>query len=132
MDYEKLANLLFPNISDDISYYEQKYPERKETFVTRFAPSPTGFIHMGSLYTAYISYLFAKKNNGVFYLRIEDTDQNRKVENGIELIIKDLEKFNIEISESPINGGKYGPYIQTERKEIYAAYAKYLVSKLFK
>lgn len=129
MDYEKLAELLFPNINDDISFYEEKYPEREESFVTRFAPSPTGFIHMGSLYTAYISYLFAKKNNGVFYLRIEDTDQNRKVENGIELIIKDLEKFDIEISEGPINGGKYAPYIQSERKNIYLSYAKNLIKQ---
>ena len=127
MNYDKLAELLFPNINDDISYYETMYPEREEQFVTRFAPSPTGFIHMGSLYTAYISYLFAKKNNGIFYLRIEDTDQNRKVENGIELIIKDLEKFNIEISESPVSGGNYAPYIQSERREIYLAFAKNLI-----
>ncbi len=127
MDYKKLADLLLPNVSSDISIYEKKYPERNVSFVSRFAPSPTGFIHMGSLYTAYISSLFAKKNNGVFYLRIEDTDQKRKVENGIENIINDLEKFNINIDESPIIGGLYGPYIQSERKEIYLSYAKYLV-----
>lgn len=127
MDYNLLSELLFPDIDKDISFYEKKYPERKETFVTRFAPSPTGFIHMGSLYTAYISYLFSKKNNGIFYLRIEDTDQNRKIENGTEIIIKDLKKFNIDILEGPLSNGNYGPYIQSERKNIYKCYAKWLV-----
>ena len=128
MDYKKLADLLFPNISSDISMFEKKYPERNVNFVTRFAPSPTGFIHMGSLYTAFISWMFAKKNNGIFYLRIEDTDQKRKIQDGISNIINDLTKFDINIDEGPLNGGLYGPYIQSERKEIYMVFAKYLVS----
>ena len=129
MDYKKLANLLLPDVDSDISIYEKKYPERNINFVTRFAPSPTGFIHIGSLYTAYISSVFAKKNNGIFYLRIEDTDQKRKVDNGIQNIISDLKNFDINIDESPIDGGKYGPYIQSERKKIYLSYVKFLIEK---
>ena len=131
MNYKELANLLFPNIDKDITYYEILYPERNNrgNFVTRFAPSPTGFIHMGSLYVSFISELFSKKNNGTFFLRIEDTDQKRKVENGIQNIINDLKSFDFKIDEGPFIGGNYGPYIQSERKEIYQCYAKYLIER---
>ena len=86
MTNQDLANLLFPD-AKDVSYYEEKYPERnlKEgAIVTRFAPSPTGFVHMGSLYTTFLGYMMAKQSGGVYYLRVEDTDQKREVENGIE------------------------------------------------
>ena len=126
-----LKDKLFENVVD-YTYYEEKYPERKidkNQIVTRFAPSPTGFIHIGSLYTSFISSIIAKQSNGVFYLRIEDTDQMRKVENGIENIIKDLNDFDIKFDEGESIGGNYGPYIQSERKEIYKSYVKYLYEK---
>ena len=125
-----LANLLFPNIDKDRNYYEEKYPERKlkeGAMVTRFGPSPTGFVHMGSLFGSFCDSIFAKQSNGIFYLRIEDTDQKRSIENGIEGIINDLDAFDIEPDESPIKGGDYGPYIQSERTEIYQTYVKDLI-----
>ncbi len=130
MDYKKLADLLYPN-AKDIGYYEKMYPERdlKEgAEVCRFAPSPTGRVHMGNLFASFIPEVFAHQSGGVFILRIEDTDQVRILDNGIELIYNDLKAYNYEIDESPLDGGAYGPYVQTERKEIYEAYAKYLVS----
>ena len=89
MDYKDLANLIFPDIKD-ISYYEEKYPRRnlpEDAIVTRFAPSPTGFVHIGGLYSALIARKVTSQTNGVFFLRIEDTDQKREVENGITGII---------------------------------------------
>lgn len=94
---------------------------------TRFAPSPTGFMHIGNLRTALYAYLFAKHNKGDFILRIEDTDQEREVEGAVDVIYKTLETANMQIDESPLIGGDYGPYIQSERKEIYIKYAKKLV-----
>ena len=127
MMYDKLAALLFPNIDKDISYYEEIYPERDVKFVTRFAPSPTGFLHIGSLYTAYISSIMAKQNNGIMLLRIEDTDSKREVADGKKNIVSDLKNFNINIDEG-ISNGNYGPYVQSERKIIYQTFVKYLVS----
>ena len=130
MDYKKLADLLYPN-AKDIEYYEKKYPERnlKEgAEVCRFAPSPTGRVHMGNLFASFVPEVFAHQSGGVFILRIEDTDQVRILENGVQLIYDDLKTYDYQIDESPLDGGEYGPYVQTERKEIYEAYAKYLVS----
>ena len=93
----------------------------------RFAPSPTGPLHIGGLRTALFNYLFAKKNKGVFILRIEDTDQNRKVEDSEEYIHNSLKWCNIQPDEDPIKGGDYGPYRQSERKEIYTEYIKKLI-----
>lgn len=127
---KELAELLFPNIKHDRKYYEELYPERdlKEgAMVTRFGPSPTGFVHMGSLFGAFCDSVFAKQTNGVFFLRIEDTDQKRSVENGVEGIFNDLDAFEIKPDESTKVGGKYGPYIQSERTEIYQTYVKDLV-----
>lgn len=136
MTNEDLANIIFPNVSSDTSIYEKKYPERnlKEgAIVTRFAPSPTGFVHMGSLRTAFVSQFVSKNSGGVFYLRIEDTDGKRSIENGIEGIIKDLNDFDITIDEGALSEtksiGNYGPYIQSERKSIYQAYAKKLIEE---
>ena len=126
----ELAELLFPNINNNREYYENKYPERnlpEGAMVTRFGPSPTGFVHMGSLFGSFCDYMFAKQSNGVFYLRIEDTDQKRSVENGIEGIFNDLDAFEIKPDESAKVGGKYGPYIQSERTEIYQTYVKDLI-----
>ena len=130
MTNKDLAELLFPNVSSDISRFEELYPERKlpeKAEVTRFAPSPTGRMHLGNLYASFVPEVIAKQTNGVFIVRIEDTDQKRKIENGIELGINDLEHYNYIVDEHPIKGGNYGPYIQSERIEIYHSVAKYLV-----
>ena len=136
MTYKDLADLIFPNITKTVEDYERIYPERdlpEGAMVTRFAPSPTGFVHMGSLLASFISNKAAKDTNGVFYLRIEDTDQKREVENGIEGIVDDLRNFKININEGALSReesiGNYGPYIQSERKEIYHAFIKHLIEK---
>ena len=126
----ELAELLFPNIKNTRDYYEKLYPERElpeGAMVTRFGPSPTGFVHMGSLFGSFIDSIYARQSKGIFYLRIEDTDQKRSVENGIEGIFEDLKNFDIIPDESTIVGGNYGPYIQSERVEIYQTYVKDLI-----
>lgn len=135
MDYKELANLIFPD-AKDISYYEEKYPERnlpEGAIVTRFAPSPTGYVHIGGLYQSLVAIMAAKKTKGVFFLRVEDTDQKRKVENGITDIVNSLKVFDMAPDEGMISEtewiGEYGPYIQSERKEIYQAYAKYMIEQ---
>lgn len=135
MDYKELANLIFPD-AKDISYYEEKYPERnlpEGAIVTRFAPSPTGYVHIGGLYQSLVAKMSAKKTGGVFFLRIEDTDQKRKVENGVTDIVNSLKVFDMAPDEGMISEtewtGEYGPYIQSERKEIYQAYAKYMIEQ---
>lgn len=137
MDYNKLAELLFPDVVNGPDYYEKKFPERnlpKGAEVTRMAPSPTGFIHLGNLYSALADERIAHRNGGVFYLRIEDTDEKRKVDGAVETIINVLRYFDIEFDEgagftdaAPQN--VYGPYFQRQRVEIYHAYAKDLVKR---
>lgn len=134
MTNKDLAEIMYPNVTKTIDDYEKMYPERnlpEGAIVSRFAPSPTGFVHMGSLLTAFIERKMPKDTNGVFYLRIEDTDQKRSVENGIQGIIDDLKNFDITIDEGVISEteekGLYGPYIQSKRLEIYNTFAKYLV-----
>lgn len=137
MDYNKLAELLFPDVVNGPDYYEKKFPERdlpKGAEVTRMAPSPTGFIHLGNLYSALADERIAHRNGGVFYLRIEDTDEKRKVDGAVETIINVLRYFDIEFDEGagftdadPQN--VYGPYFQRQRVEIYHAYAKDLVKR---
>ena len=134
MDYKDLANLVFPN-AKDISYYEEKYPERElpeGAIVTRFAPSPTGFVHIGGLYQALAARTAAKRTSGVFFLRVEDTDQKREIENGVTGIVNSLQNFDMGPDEGKISDaeeiGNYGPYQQSKRKEIYQAYAKYMIS----
>lgn len=136
MTNKELAELMFPNVKHGVDYYEALYPERnlpEGAVVSRFAPSPTGFVHMGSLLSAFIASKVPKETNGVFYLRIEDTDGKRSVENGVQGIIDDLNNFDIKIDEGVVSEteqiGKYGPYIQSERKEIYDTYAKHLVEE---
>ena len=135
MDYKDLANAIFPD-AKDITYYEEKYPERnlKEgAIVTRFAPSPTGFVHIGGLYQSLIARKLANQTEGVFILRIEDTDQKREVENGITDIVQSLDRFGIDPDEGMVSEtegkGNYGPYRQSMRKEIYQSYAKYLIEQ---
>lgn len=136
MTDKELAELIFPNITKTPDDYEKIYPERvleSGAVVSRFAPSPTGFVHMGSLLTTLIERKIPDETNGVFYLRIEDTDQKRSVENGIQGIVDDLNNFDIKIDEGAIGEdeeiGNYGPYIQSKRKEIYECYAKDLIAK---
>ena len=135
MNYKDLANLIFPD-AKDISYYEEKYPERnlpEGAVVSRFAPSPTGFVHIGGLYQALVAKEMTSQTGGVFFLRVEDTDQKREVENGITGIVNSLKEFELlpdegmftEIEEK----GNYGPYKQSLRKDIYQAYAKYLIEQ---
>ena len=138
MTNKELADLIYPNISSDVSIYEKKYPERnlpEGAVVSRFAPSPTGYVHMGSLLTAFISSFVPKTTNGVFFLRIEDTDGKRSIDDGVAGIIKDLEDFEIKIDEGALDEhksiGAYGPYIQSQRKEIYQSYAKKLIEDGF-
>ena len=96
---------------------------------TRFAPSPTGFMHIGNLRTALYAYLFAKQNNGDFILRIEDTDLERYVPGAVDVIYSTLKESGMKIDEGPNEGGAYGPYFQTQRKDIYLKYAKELIEK---
>ena len=134
MDLQKeLANLIFPNIDKTVEDYKKLYPERnlKEgAKVTRFAPSPTGFMHIGNFCSALVDYVVAKSSDGVFYLRNEDTDQKRKVEGAVELILNTLEEYHMIPDEFQLENkivGEYGPYVQSERKEIYHAFIKHLI-----
>ena len=133
MTNKDLADLIFPNLEHDVEYYEALYPERnlKEgEKVTRFAPSPTGYLHIGGFFQALIDYVLAKNSNGIFYLRNEDTDKAREVDTAVELIMKTLNQYGIVPDEYEYEGkivGEYGPYIQSERKEIYHAYIKRLI-----
>lgn len=133
MTNKDLADLIFPNLEHDVEYYEALYPERnlKEgEKVTRFAPSPTGYLHIGGFFQALIDYVLAKNSNGIFYLRNEDTDKAREVDSAVELIMKTLNQYGIIPDEYEYEGktiGEYGPYIQSERKEIYHAYIKRLI-----
>ena len=135
MGYKELADLIFPD-AKDVSYYEEKYPERnlKEgAIVTRFAPSPTGFVHIGGLYQSLVAKKMAKQTDGVFFVRIEDTDQKREVENGVSEILTSLKEYDLSpdesLNEDGTDNGNYGPYIQSKRKDIYQAYAKSLLEK---
>ena len=135
MNYKDLADLIFPD-AKEISYYEEKYPERnlsEGAIVTRFAPSPTGFVHIGGLYQSLIAKKLAKQTKGVFFLRIEDTDQKREIKDAVTGIIDSLKEFELEPDEGMISEdeskGAYGPYKQSQRKEIYQAYAKYLIEQ---
>ena len=135
MDYKDLANLIFPDVKD-VSYYENKYQKRdlpEGAIVTRFAPSPTGYVHIGGIYQSLIAKKVAKQTDGVFILRIEDTDQKREVENAVEGIIESLDDFGLVPDEGMVSQdeekGNYGPYKQSLRKDIYQAYAKYLIEQ---
>jgi len=133
MDNNLLAELLYPNIKTLPEDIEARYPKRdlpEGAKVTRFAPSPTGFLHIGNLYGAFTDERLAHTSGGVFYLRIEDTDAKRTVPNGIAIIIETLKKLGVEFDEGAVidgDNGAYGPYRQSERAEIYQTYAKQLI-----
>ncbi len=134
MNNKDLANLIFPNINLTIEDLEKRYPARnlpKDAMVTRFAPSPTGFLHTGSLFTSLISARFAKQSGGVFYIRLEDTDTKREIEGSGESLIKQLKVFDVIADEGyesdTKENGIYGPYKQSERSEIYNTVIKHLI-----
>lgn len=136
MDYKKLAEILFPEINETIEYYENEvFPNRNlpaGAKVTRLAPSPTGFIHLGNLYGAFVDERLAHQSEGVFMLRIEDTDEKRKVEGSVEIIISSLKYFGLNFDEGALLDGEigsYGPYYQSNRGKIYQCVAKYLVEQ---
>lgn len=132
LERKELADLLYPNLKHDREYYENKYPERglpEGAMVTRYAPSPTGSVHLGNLLSAFADMVYARQSGGSFYLRIEDTDQKRMIEGGIENITGVLHDFDILPNEGYSFGGEYDPYIQSERTEIYQTYIKDLIIK---
>ncbi|MCD8194791.1 MAG: glutamate--tRNA ligase [Coprobacillus sp.] len=131
---KELADYIFPEVKETIEDLEKRYPKRnlkEEAEVTRFAPSPTGFLHTGSLFTAMICDKVARQSGGVFYLRLEDTDTKREIENSKTIILDQLKAFNITPSEGFLGDkqvGDYGPYVQSERADIYKVVIKYLIS----
>ena len=134
MDYNALADLLLPEINKTPEYYENLYPARnlpEGARVTRIAPSPTGYLHLGVLFAALVNRITATSTGGIFFTRIEDTDKKREVAGGIEDIISGLHRFGITIDEGFISGteqkGEYGPYQQSHREEIYKTYVKELI-----
>jgi len=138
MDYQLLADLLFPNVTETPADMEEKYPPRQlpeGAKVTRFAPSPTGFVHFGGLFPSTIGERLAHQSGGIFYLRIEDTDAKREVEGAAEGLIRTLAHYGVYFDEGAVIGedgticdkGNYGPYKQSERGPIYHVYAKQLV-----
>lgn len=128
-----LANLIFSDVNETIEDLEKRFPKRnlsENALVTRFAPSPTGFLHTGSLFTSLIAYKLAKDSNGVFYIRLEDTDTKREIEGSGEDLLKQLKAFNIIPMEGYLGNsevGLYGPYKQSERASIYRVVIKYLI-----
>jgi len=135
MDRKDLANLIFPDVKD-YTYYEEKYTKRdlpEGAQVLRYAPSPTGFVHIGGLYQSLIAKKIAKQTGGIFYVRIEDTDQKREIENGASQILQALKDYDVFPDETiNIDGsdnGNYGPYLQSKRKDIYQSYAKKLLEE---
>ena len=136
MDYNKLSELLFSHITKTPADYEAIYPKRslaEDAKVTRFAPSPTGFLHIGGLFAALISERIAHQSGGTFILRIEDTDKKREVDDGVTKILEGLLGFGVKIDEGFVGfdkqEGSYGPYMQSQRAEIYQVFAKALVKE---
>ena len=140
MDYQRLAELLFPNVTEVPADVEAKFPPRnlpEGAKVTRFAPSPTGFVHFGGLFPSTIGERLAHQSGGVFYLRIEDTDAKREVDGAAEGLIRTLAHYGVCFDEGAVIGedgkicdkGSYGPYKQSQRGPIYHVFAKQLVSE---
>lgn len=135
MDYKKLAELLFPNIDKTPEFYLNKYKKRnlaEGQVVSRYAPSPTGYMHIGNFFQMFISYNLTRVTNGIMFLRIEDTDTKREKKDAIKVIYEILNRYGIKFNEYQTLDGKdigdYGPYVQSQRLEIYQTFAKYLVS----
>ena len=129
---KQLSDIIFPDVSATIADLEKRYPKRNlndNVIVTRFAPSPTGFLHTGSLFASLVSWRFAKQTDGVFFFRLEDTDQKREVRGSAPKVIEELEIFGIRPDESFVAGGEYGPYVQSERKIIYDTVIKHMIEQ---
>lgn len=133
---KKLADILFPDVTESREDIFEKYPKREisaDGMVLRFAPSPTGFLHVGGVFTSLISTWLARQTNGISILRIEDTDKGREVEGGVDLIVNGLKEFGISFDEGVMGVdkeiGEYGPYMQSKRLDIYKVFAKDMVSK---
>lgn len=138
---KEIADIIFPDVKETIQDLEAKYPPRQNPtrlpdgqVCSRVAPSPTGFLHIGVVFAAFTPRKFCRQNNGTFILRIEDTDQKREVEGGIQMIIDLLKLFNIPFNEWPIGEhnadvGDYGPYIQSKRRYFYQVFAKQLITE---
>ena len=136
MDYKKLADMLFPNVEHDADYYLDKYKKRNLStgqVVSRYAPSPTGYMHLGNFFQMFIAYNLTRVTDGVLFLRVEDTDFKREKDDAMRVIYEILEKFNIKFDEyqslDGVDHGEYGPYVQSKRVDIYQAFAKKLVSE---
>ena len=131
MTNKDLANLIFPNINKTIEDYRKIYPEREAGLVvTRFAPSPTGFMHIGNFQQAVTDYVVAKTKGGIFLLRNEDTDKARENKDAVDVIMDTLTEYGMTPDEYQYHDqiiGNYGPYIQSERKEIYHAFIKHFI-----
>ncbi|MGI6377753.1 MAG: glutamate--tRNA ligase [Bacilli bacterium] len=133
--WSDVAELIFPEVKESLEDLEKRFPPRKlkeGAMVTRFAPSPTGFLHTGSLFTALLDYKFAKQSEGVFMLRLEDTDQKREVEGSGLLLIQELAKFGVNPDEGYLGTkeiGNYGPYKQSERGDIYKVVVKEFIKR---
>lgn len=135
MDNNKLAKLLFPNVELHPDDMEHRFPARNincNSCVTRIGPSPTGFVHLGNLYNAIIAERLAHQSDGIFYLRIEDTDNKREVEGAVDVVINSMAYFGVHFDEGAVADGDkgiYGPYRQRQRSDIYHVFAKYLVER---
>jgi len=130
MTNKELAELIFPNINKTIEDYEKMYPSRGNLVVTRFAPSPTGYMHIGNFMSALIDYIIKVNNNGLFYLRNEDTDKKREISDAVDKIMHVLNHYDILPDEYEYQDkvvGNYGPYIQSKRIEIYHTFIKHLI-----
>ena len=134
MTNKELADLMYPNVSKTISDYEKIYPERnlpEGAVVSRYAPSPTGFVHVGNMLACFIENFVPNQTEGVFYLRIEDTDQKREIEGGIDNIVDAIKTIGLDYKEGVVSKdkevGNYGPYIQSKRIDIYHTFAKYMI-----
>ncbi len=133
-DWKDLADFMFSEIKETISDLEKKYPKRDNEVCSRFAPSPTGFLHIGWVFAAFAAWRFVKQNDGTFILRVEDTDQKRQVEWATESLLNSMKTFGMNIDEGPMwdnwsNVWNYGPYVQSERKHLYHVFVKELIAK---
>ena len=135
-DYKRIADLLYPNLKHNAQFYEAMYPSRdlpKGAEVTRFAPSPTGYLHIGHFYQCLVDSRVAKNTNGVFYFRLEDTDKKREIDGAGDVALNVMKEYGIVPDEGlfpdGMEKGEYGPYTQSQRLDIYHAFAYELVAK---
>jgi len=129
---QRIANAIFPSVHQSLEDLENRYPPRKlpeGAMVTRFAPSPTGFLHMGSLFASLCSWRYAKQTGGVVFCRLEDTDTKREIAGTGDQVLRELKNFSIIPDENFMDGGPYGPYVQSERKPIYDIVIKSMIEK---